>query len=108
MRAKRVDSNHGQIRDYLRSTGWSVFDSSAVGRGFPDFVVARRGFTALVECKDGAKPPSARRLTDAQERFWKEWPGVRILATSPEDAEKQLNLAESYYYIRLRQVEALR
>ena len=100
MRAKRVDSNHGQIRDYLRSTGWSVFDASALGRGFPDLVVARRGLTALVEVKDGAKCESARKLTDAQAKFWKDWPGVKIVAKSPEDAELQLDLAEKYQLLR--------
>jgi hypothetical protein len=100
MRAKRVDGNHGEVRDHLRAVGWRIYDSSGFGRGFPDFVASRRGFTALVEVKDGSKVPSARKLTDAQEKFWKVWPGVKIVAKSPQDAERQLDLAEKYQYLR--------
>lgn len=40
MKGKRVDSNHGTIRDGLRELGYQVYDSSAFGKGFPDLVVA--------------------------------------------------------------------
>lgn len=55
-----------------------------------------------MEIKDGNKPPSARKLTPAQDQFWKDWEGVRIIATSPKDAELQLDLAEKYQYLRTR------
>ena len=95
-RAARTDGNHEATRDYLRRTGWSVHDTSAVGGGFPDLVVARDGFTALVEVKNGAKSPSRIKLTPDQETFAKGWKGVCIKALSPEDAEKQLKLAALY------------
>jgi hypothetical protein len=98
-RAAKTDANHQAVRDHLRAVGWSVCDTSSIGRGVPDLLVARRGFTAVVEVKDGAKPPSAIHLTDQQQRFWKDWPGVKIIAKSPEDAERQLNLAESFQYL---------
>lgn len=72
MRAKRVDRNHGDIRKTFRRLGWIVHDLSALGGGMPDllivkpfnFITGRRAL--LVEVKDGAKAPSARRLTPAQ------------------------------------------
>lgn len=96
MRGGRVDANHGEIREHLRKIGWSVFDTSAVGRGFPDLVVARRGFSALVEVKNGSK----KKLNAGQQQFSMGWDGVCIKATSPADAELQLDLAEKYQYLR--------
>ena len=90
MRAKRKDKNHNAVTDYLRGLGWSVFDTSALGRGFPDCVVGRRGFAAVVEIKDGAKPPSKQRLTPCEQTFCENWTGPYVLATTPEDAAQQL------------------
>lgn len=101
-RAARKDDNHNEVAKHLKDAGWKLLDLSGVGNGCPDILAGRGGFLALLELKDGTKPPSARKLTDAQERFWKDWPGVKIIAKSPEDAEAQLNLAESYQYLRTR------
>ena len=96
-RAAKTDGNHQATRDYLRKAGWSVHDTSAVGGGFPDLVVARGGLTALVEVKDGrSKDKRQHALRPNQEEFAKGWKGVCIKALSPEDAERQLNLAETY------------
>lgn len=89
-RARRIDANQPEAVDYLRAVGWSVHITSMLGGGFPDFICARDEFTALVELKDGSKPPSARRLTPDEERFYALWQGVYIVATSGEDANKQL------------------
>ena len=95
MRAKKVDNNHGEVRDYLRAVGWGVFDSHDLGRDFADLVCARRGFTALVEVK-GEK----RKLRPGQEQFSRWWPGVYIKAVSGEDAERQLLQAETNLFLR--------
>ena len=65
-RAARVDANHAEITGTLRQCGWTVHDTSGVGGGFPDLVIAKGGRLVLVEIKDGAKKPSARRLTKAE------------------------------------------
>lgn len=76
MRAKRTDANHTAIRDALRAIpGVSVADTSGAGDGFPDLAVGRERMTYLLEIKDGNKPPSRRKLTDAQERFHSQWTG---------------------------------
>ena len=88
-RAAKVDQTHGTIRDALRKAGISVFDTSAVHFGFPDFVCAYRGYTCLVEAKTGK-----RGLRDTQREFIGKWPGKVIVTSSPEEAVKQF--FESY------------
>ena len=39
-RAYRKDGNQTKIEEHLRKAGLSVFDTSMVGNGFPDLVVA--------------------------------------------------------------------
>jgi hypothetical protein len=69
-RRARVDANHASIVKALRSCGWVVVDTSRLGSGFPDLVAARGGRLELIEIKDGAKPLSAQKLTDAEARFY--------------------------------------
>ena len=90
MRAKRKDANHNAIEDHLERLGWSVFDTSGLGYGFPDLLVGKPGFCAVVEIKDGSKPPSDRKLTPAEEQFKRNWTGPYVLATSEDDAMTQL------------------
>lgn len=40
-----------------------------------DLIVGYQGRTVLMEIKDGNKPPSARKLTDNEQKFHDEWPG---------------------------------
>ena len=89
-RAARKDQNHNDIADGLRSAGYSVLDLSQAGNGVPDIAVGKPGFACLVECKDGSKPPSERKLTPAQERVLKNWTGPIIVALSLEDALMKL------------------
>ena len=82
---KRVDSNQSQIVQWFREFGFSVAHTHTIGKGFPDLVVAKYGITFLVEVKDGAKPPSAQKLTADEERFHKEWKGVIKIIRNLED-----------------------
>jgi hypothetical protein len=86
--AKKVDANHSVIVKTLRELGCSVFDTSSVGRGFPDLVVSRKGATALVEVKANAKS----KFTPAQQAFLLNWQGTvcRI-----HDVEGAINLAKT-------------
>lgn len=84
MRARRTDANHAAIMADLRKAGFRVHDTSALGGGFPDLVVFRPDCGLfLVEVKDGAKPPSRRRLTLAEAEFARDFPV--ITATRIED-----------------------
>lgn len=75
--AKRVDDNHAAVVADFKALipEASVFDLSGAGRGITDLIVGLNGFNYLFEIKDGSKPPSARKLTPAQEEFHSGWKG---------------------------------
>lgn len=95
-RAAKVDRNHPEIVKALRSAGCGVLDLARVGNGCPDLLVHAPTwpYTAvLLEVKDSAKPPSARKLTGAQERFHGEWRGLLAVVTTPEEALLAVTIA---------------
>ena len=75
--AKKVDANQRAIVERFRAAGCSVAFWGA--NGAPDLVVGIRGVTILVEIKDGRKPPSARRLTAAQQKWHQAWKGDAVV-----------------------------
>lgn len=92
-RAARIDGNHGEIVEALRKSGCSVTSLAGVGKGCPDLLVGlyansyecgRR--TLLLEVKDGNLPPSARKLTDDEERWHAEWRGEAYVVNSVSEA----------------------
>ncbi|PZX29451.1 hypothetical protein C7416_104456 [Cupriavidus phytorum] len=85
-RAARVDANHSEIVKALRKIGATVTSTAGVGGGFPDLAVGWRGMTLLLEIKDGAKPPSARQLTDDERKWHAEWRGHADVVESVEEA----------------------
>jgi hypothetical protein len=82
---RKVDSNHAEIIEAFRKLGWSARSTATIGKGFPDAVVGKFGYTTLIEIKDGAKPQSKRRLTEDEEEFFKEWRGSLVLIESIQD-----------------------
>jgi hypothetical protein len=84
-RAARRDDNEQSIIKAMRAEGAYVKQINA--EGLFDLLVSHRGETLLIEVKDGAKPPSARRLTDAEQKFHDEWPGSDLyIVNSVEEA----------------------
>lgn len=69
--AAKVDANQEAIVAALRLVGCSV---EIIGRPV-DLLVGYRMETHLLEVKDEGKPPSARKLTPAQEAFFRNWHG---------------------------------
>ena len=84
--AARTDANHADIIALLRKAGCSVLDMSRLGGGAPDIALGYGGLTMFAEIKDGSKPPSARKLTDAEQRWVDSWTGGCRLITNSEDA----------------------
>lgn len=82
----RVDANQPQIVAALRKMGASVLHLHQVGNGCPDILVGFRSKNALVEIKDGSKPPSARKLTKDEAVFHAEWRGQVAVINSVDEA----------------------
>ena len=84
-RAARRDSNEGDIIKALRECG--AYVKVINDEGTFDLLAWYRGRTLLIEIKDGSRPPSARRLTDAEQKFHDEWPGDNLhIVNSVEEA----------------------
>ena len=81
----RRDDNHKAIVAALEAAGWHVEDTSQVGCGFPDLIAIKHGLVEFIEVKDGAKPPSARKLTTQEElkalRFAAAGRKIRVIET---------------------------
>ena len=83
--AARKDDNKTAIVEGLRAAGHEVYDLKLpvdllVG------IAGSPGVTLPMEIKDGAKPPSKRRLTDVQSRFIASWPAPVAVVTDLEGA----------------------
>lgn len=87
-RAARTDANHAETIAAFRAIGFAVSDTSRLGNGFPDAIISRSGRTAVVEIKDGKKPPSARKLTPDEQRFKDGWRGAHLIVESLDDVER--------------------
>lgn len=83
--ARRVDDNQKDIIAAFRKLGYSVRDTSRLGEGFPDICCGKAGRTYIFEIKDGKKPPSARKLTPAEQKFKNEWRGQYTVIESVDD-----------------------
>lgn len=94
-RANRIDANHVRIVEALRKAGAYVRTISQ-GEGLPDLLVGYMNPVSgnrhcwLVEVKDGAKPPSARTLTELEQKFFNEWPGGNAKVITSEDEALRL------------------
>ena len=89
-RAARVDANQAEIVEALRAAGVSVLVLSQLGRGTPDLLLGTHMGNLLLEVKDGAKPPSARKLTPDEERFFSTWRGPKAVVHSTATAFEAL------------------
>jgi arginine repressor len=90
-RAARVDDNQAEIVAALRAAGCTVQSLAAVGRGCPDLLVGRTRSTGtqrnyLLEIKDGAKPPSRRKLTPDEQAWHAAWRGQVAVVESVDEA----------------------
>ena len=81
----RRDDNHAEIVAYARSLGFSVREVHMVA-GALDLIVGIGGVDGRIEIKDGAKPPSRRRLTPAEREEFETWRGrLPVVWETPED-----------------------
>jgi hypothetical protein len=86
MYARRIDDNQNEVVAALRKIG-AIVRIITQGDGLPDLLVGFQGRTYLMELKDGNKPPSARKLTEAEEKFHSTWTGGSLyIVTSAQQA----------------------
>lgn len=92
-RAARTDANQQAVVDILRQVGATVHSLASMGGGCPDLLVGYRGWTYLMEVKDGSKTPSETKLTPDQVIWHEEWTGGSLyIVYSPEDALKRIGV----------------
>lgn len=85
-RAARIDANQPQIVKALRQVGATVQHMHMVGAGCPDILVGFQGQNFAMEIKDGAKPPSARKLTEDEACWHLQWRGQVAIVNNEADA----------------------
>ena len=84
-RAARRDANEDQVVSALEACG--AYVKKVNDGGTFDLLVWYRGRTLLLEVKDGRRPPSEQKLTPAEEKFHREWPGDNLhIVNSVESA----------------------
>ena len=90
--ALRVDANQSQVISALEAAGAKVL---VIGQPVDLLVGIGKKF-AFFEIKDGSKPPSARKKTKVQEKFFAMFPGYPIcLVDSPECALRHLRILQT-------------
>ena len=83
----KKDDNQAEIVEALKKHGCTVFDTSAVGNGFPDLAVGIHDKTILLEIKrPKAKGQKEGEKTPAQERFFAEWRGEAHVVQTVDEA----------------------
>jgi len=80
---KRTDNNHSDISSAFRKLGYSVFNMSAVGKGFPDIIIAKHNRNYLIEIKT-----NKGKLTPAQVEFKERWLSPVYIVRSAKDVIK--------------------
>ena len=71
-RAAKIDANQPEIVAFFEAAGAEVAYTFRE-KNLCDFFVSYLKETAAVEVKDGAKPPSQRKLSKGEKKFKKRW-----------------------------------
>lgn len=90
-RPARKDANQAGIEQALRHMGFSVMDTSALGKGCHDFEVGVDGLTLCFELKMLCKNPLAK-LTPAEREHMETWQGHYKVVTTLEETLEEINL----------------
>jgi len=86
-RIHKRDENQSEIKSTLEDLGYKVYDTSAVGDGFPDLhVVSKSKLTALFEVKMPGK-----KLNKNEMEVFDEYRSFIYIVHSPEEALEYLS-----------------
>ena len=83
-----------ELRDAMPTA--TILDLSGTGKGCPDIAVGWLGYTFLFEIKDGEKPPSRRKLTPKQQKFFDGWAGQAAVIFTAQDALRIMEIEYEY------------
>jgi Holliday junction resolvase len=83
-RAAKTDDNQAEVVALFRKLGWYVLIVSQL-KNCCDIIVSKNGRTVAIEIKDGKKPPSARKLSEGEQKFRAEWQGEYALVETADD-----------------------
>lgn len=90
IRAARVDNNQPKLVKQLRQCGFSVLIISQLKNCF-DILVGYKGNNYAFEIKDPDKPPSKRKLTEGEQKFFDTWKGNVTLVETLDDCLKVID-----------------
>ncbi len=90
-RRAKADANQPEIVKALRGRGATVLMTHQLSSGQTqcglDLLVGYKKIDVRMEIKDGSKPPSAQKLTPAEQNECDTWKGRKIeIVTSVDDA----------------------
>lgn len=86
VKAHRKDGNQTEIERDLRSLGFAVHSTHALGSGFPDLVIGDYHFNFLVE----VKPTAKAKLTADEDEWHRRWEGQVNTCISTRDVLLQM------------------
>jgi len=98
-RRKRRDANHRQICEAFKKFGWSVLDTSQLGDGAPDLMVAKKNYLRVYRCNGEIIPIGPHvvaveiksptgQLRAAQTKFAETWQGESVIVRGLEDVKR--------------------
>ena len=93
-RNAKVDTNQAEIVQALRKAGVVVTPMHQLGHGVADLLCSYRQRWMVLEVKDGAKPPSARKLTQDEAEWIAEQKAPVYIVTSPMEAVNLMQMVK--------------
>jgi hypothetical protein len=90
-RAAKIDANQPEIVKGLRKLGYSVLIVSQLKNCF-DILVGAKGLNFAFEIKDENKPPSHRRLSEGEQKFFDTWRGQIDCIKNLDEALEIMNV----------------
>ena len=89
----KLDEGHKEIAKALRKMGWPHLDCARYrGLGFDFLIKHRDGYPVMLELKRPG-PPSARKLTESEERMRAIFPEFHRTAQSLDEVLRAIGLA---------------
>jgi len=95
IRNAKVDRNQPEIVKALRKVGATVLITSQLKNAF-DILVGFRGKLYICEIKDGEKPPSARKLSEGEQKCKAAFESVGVKYHVINSIDEALEMIDEY------------